>query len=215
MNENGNARSYEIVDKVTGEVLPVSRLGSGDADNDQDMDFLTHKEDGTEVVFTQPGYVNEQYLVRDVETKMLPDGSAVVEDVLPEYTGEMANYKILGKIEYSDEKGAEKLGELEIGSVQSLPVVLGDSFVADGLAERVVETPSNEGASVQQAPVEETVAVSNVPAEPRKFFEGKVVISDGTRDVNGITYHAIRLEDGSMYDLTAEDYKLKVTVEEL
>lgn len=84
MNEStGNATMYEIINKVTGEIFPVKGLGSADADGDQDMDFITHKEDGEEVVFTNPGYVNETYVVRQVETKMSPDDKVLVEDIVP------------------------------------------------------------------------------------------------------------------------------------
>ena len=46
-----------------------------------------------------------------------------------------------------------------------------------------------------------------------KFFEGKEVISEGTRTVNDKPYHVIRLADGSTYDLTYEEYKLKIILE--
>lgn len=89
--KDGVARMYEIVDKVSGEVTPVEKLGSGDVDNDQDADFVVHKADGTEVVFKREGqnedgaiFVNEQYLVRDRETKTAPNGVTPVADVVPE-----------------------------------------------------------------------------------------------------------------------------------
>lgn len=89
--KDGVARLYEIVDKVTGEVIPVEKLGSGDVDNDQDADFVVHKTDGTEIVFKREGqnedgaiFVNEQYLVRDRETKTAPNGVTPVADVVPE-----------------------------------------------------------------------------------------------------------------------------------
>lgn len=74
----GNARLYEIVDKNTKEVFNVTKLGSGDTDGDGDSDFITHKEDGTEVIFSNPGYENDQYIVRDRETKLSPDGVTLV-----------------------------------------------------------------------------------------------------------------------------------------
>lgn len=73
----GNARLYEIVDKETQEVFPVDNLGSGDENNDGTQDFITHMADGAEVVFTNPGYVNEKYIVRDRETKTSPDGTVI------------------------------------------------------------------------------------------------------------------------------------------
>lgn len=79
----GPARQYEIIDKATGLVYPVTRLGSGDMDNDGDADFIAHREDNNEeIVFAQPGYVNDLYVVRDRETKLSPDGVTPVEDII-------------------------------------------------------------------------------------------------------------------------------------
>lgn len=75
--ENGNARQYEIINKETKEIFPVTRLGSGDVDGDQDNDFIVHLGE-EEIVFTQPGYVNETYLVRDAESKLSPNGVDLV-----------------------------------------------------------------------------------------------------------------------------------------
>ena len=87
----GNATVYEIIDKVTGEAFPVSHLGSGDLDNDNDADLFCKKEDGTDVVFARNGstetggaiFTNEQYVIRDVETKKAPNGQDDVADVVP------------------------------------------------------------------------------------------------------------------------------------
>ena len=81
---SGNATMYEIINKVTGEIFPVTGLGSGDVNGDGTQDFITHKEDGEEVVFTNPGYQNETYVVRQVETHMSPDDKVLVEDIVPE-----------------------------------------------------------------------------------------------------------------------------------
>lgn len=87
-NTEGNATQYEIIDVRTGVVEPVSKLGSGDVDGDQDADFITHKADGTEVVFKREGqdeqgnakFVNPGYLVREVGTNLAPNGVDVVTD---------------------------------------------------------------------------------------------------------------------------------------
>jgi len=41
-------------------------------------------------------------------------------------------------------------------------------------------------------------------------FNGKEIVSDGIREVNGKEYHHIRLADGSTQDLTDEEYTLQV-----
>lgn len=108
------------------------------------------------------------------------------------YTGPMAKYKITGVADYTDEAGT-KTGELEIGSIQELPVPVGDVFVGQGVAEKIVEAPAE--------------------VEPKKFYEGKLVVVDSYRTVNDKQYHHIRLEDGTTQDLTNEQYDLGVKVE--
>ena len=75
---NGKATVYEIVNKVTKEIFPVTKLETGDVDDDQDNDFIVHKEDGEEVIFTNPNYENEFFVVREVGSNLSPDGVTVV-----------------------------------------------------------------------------------------------------------------------------------------
>jgi len=63
------------------------------------------------------------------------------EEVVDEkevYDGPMGNYKITGKAVFTDETGEPK-GELEIGSIQHLPEIIGDDFVKQGVAEKITE----------------------------------------------------------------------------
>jgi hypothetical protein len=69
------------------------------------------------------------------------------------YEGPVSHYKITGPCDYCDETG-EKVGELEIGSVQALPDVIGDVFVEQGLAEKV-DAPAEEVEVPAEAPLEE------------------------------------------------------------
>jgi len=92
-NMVGSATVYEIVNKITGEVFPVNKLGSGNVEGDEEADFIVHKEDGTEVVFKRDGsnengaiFTNDEYLVREAGTKFAPNGFDVVEDVVPAAT---------------------------------------------------------------------------------------------------------------------------------
>lgn len=80
--ETGNATLYEIIDKATDEVIPVAGLGSGDENEDGTMDFIVHKPDGSQVVFTNPEYQNDTYLVRQRGSKLSPDSSTVVREDL-------------------------------------------------------------------------------------------------------------------------------------
>lgn len=52
---------------------------------------------------------------------------------------EVAKYRITGLVDYSDEQGYIR-GQYPIGSVQELPVEVGDVAADDGRAERVEDT---------------------------------------------------------------------------
>ena len=78
--------------------------------------------------------------------------------------------------------------------------------------ETVAEAPVEEApvveetvAPAEEAPIEETIV---------KFYQGKVVLTEGTRELEGKVYHSIRLEDGSVYDLTNEQYAIEVITKE-
>lgn len=63
-----------------------------------------------------------------------------LEDGVKEFDGEMGYYKITGEAFFTDENQENKQ-TLEIGSIQHLPVIIGDGFVKDGVAE-VTEAPT-------------------------------------------------------------------------
>lgn len=98
-NNVGNAVLYEVINIHTGVVEPVEKLGSGDTDGDQDADFIVHKEDGTEIIFKREGqdeagnakFANPDYLVRDRETHLAPNGVDHVGDIVvgPEKSAEV------------------------------------------------------------------------------------------------------------------------------
>ena len=67
------------------------------------------------------------------------DGVTIeVPDILNEDDTVLGFYKTLEPIAYTDEEGNE-LGKTEVGSIQEVPVALGDMWVAEGLAEKVDE----------------------------------------------------------------------------
>lgn len=72
-----NATQYEVINKVTEEVLPVTR---GEAGNET---VTWHLEDGTPIVFSNIGNVgdlqNDTYTIREVGTHSKPDGTGTVE----------------------------------------------------------------------------------------------------------------------------------------
>lgn len=77
----------------------------------------------------------------DATTKTGADADATTK----EYDGPVANYKITGVAKCSDENG-ENERELEVGSIVELPEHIGDAFVADEVAEKVIDEAGAEGA---------------------------------------------------------------------
>ena len=74
-----------------------------------------------------------------------PKKEEVISDDLSGVTAsdvELGFYKVLQPIPYTDEEGNE-IGTTEVGSIQEVPVTLGDEWVVDGLAE-VAEDPEVE-----------------------------------------------------------------------
>ncbi len=69
---------------------------------------------------------------KEMNDKQLEKEIEAMESALPEV--ETKKYKILGKVEYTDENGNPQ-GELEIGSVQDLPVEVAEGLLAEGLIE--------------------------------------------------------------------------------
>lgn len=57
---------------------------------------------------------------------------------MPDMPVETAKYKITGEAAYTDQDG-NHAGYLEVGSIQELPVVVGERFIVDGVAEAYVE----------------------------------------------------------------------------
>lgn len=64
------------------------------------------------------------------EADMIPLADLTKEETV------LGFYKTLEPISYTDEKGNE-LGKTEVGSIQEVPVALGDMWVAEGWAEKV------------------------------------------------------------------------------
>lgn len=74
-------------------------------------------------------------------------------------------------------------------------------MVANGL--QIGDEVTVTKAADEEAP--DNVVVDETTEDPR-YYQGKQVISDGFREVNGITYHHIRLADGSENDMTDDEY---------
>lgn len=83
------------------------------------------------------------------------------------------------------------------------PAVEGaDTTEADAAAEKPAEEADVEASAEEAAPA--------LPVENTMRYQGKDVIATNDHEVNGVTYHEVRLADGSTYDLNDEDFKLIV-----
>lgn len=79
------------------------------------------------VTFDDLGDVTETATYESDDTESLNE--VTVDNI------ELGFYKTLQPIPYTNEEG-EEIGKTEIGSVQEVPVMLGDFWVAQGLAEK-------------------------------------------------------------------------------
>lgn len=100
--------------------------------------YRVNNPDGTFDTYTPEQYraLNHSEVVEEEgETDDTQDDSTHTK-TLGEST-ELASYKLLKEIPYTDEKG-EGQGVAEIGSIQEVPTELGDAWVDEGMAEKVV-----------------------------------------------------------------------------
>lgn len=78
---------------------------------------------------------------------------------------------------------------------------------------QVPKMPEDPAAPAPTAPTPVTAspAAPNVPTKSPSFsYAGHVIVSDGFREVNGVKFHHIKVDDGTSYDLTDHEYNLGV-----
>lgn len=83
-----NGVQYEVINKVTGESFLAKQVAFGDGE-------VTVSTDAGEIVFKNDNGVwsNDQFVARDAETKLAPNGVDTVEDVVvtaPQTEGQVA-----------------------------------------------------------------------------------------------------------------------------
>ncbi len=89
---------------------------------------------------------------------------------------------------------------------------LADMAIKEGLIMTKTDhdnLPKDQTTSSVGAPTTPTVAGNT---EPRLRYRGKIVLVDGSRTVGAQTFHHIRVEDGSEYDLTDLEYQTEVVM---
>lgn len=69
---------------------------------------------------------------------------------------------------------------------------------------------TEEEKTAREAAEEEATAKAEADAAPKLYFNGKLVITDTTREVEGRTYHHVRLEDGTATDVLDHEYDAMV-----
>lgn len=101
------------------------------------MDDIEKRDDELETSVTNDEEVETATVEdEDEELEDALDNGDVPEGAVEVPATEMAQYEITGLVDFSDEQGNIR-GQLPVGSIQSLPIVVGDKAVADGQAKRV------------------------------------------------------------------------------
>jgi len=122
-------------------------------------------------------------------------------DSNPQVSGDLGKFKVLAPIDFTDEKG-EKLGELEVGSIQEVPVELGNGWVEQGLAEVfTLEEEESEEETTEEA-TEERAANEY---ELKGFDES---------DSQTVVFYELN-EDGSKQDGTTVEAVIQVAIARL
>lgn len=67
------------------------------------------------------------------------------DDIDTTNVGPMGKYKVTGEIFPLNEDGTQKDTAIEIGTIVDVPEVVGDTWIVEGLAEKVEETASTVG----------------------------------------------------------------------
>jgi len=103
---------------------------------------------------------------------------------------------------------------LESGALPEGAIVLAEvltdkieELLADGTIEEVTdESETPEVPEVLEASTPEVSEEGDAPAA-KLYFNGKLIVSDGFREVEGIKKHHVKLEDGTNTDLNDEEYE--------
>lgn len=99
-----------------------------------------------------------------------------------------------------------------VGDVDS--GIASEDAVQPALYSAMVETVGTPGGDASNTSGEEgsdAEGSANATTFSKKVYAGKAVLSDTFRSVEGKSYHHIKLEDGTTYDLTNEEYAVQVT----
>jgi len=123
----------EIVNTHTDEVTKITRVHYADGTFDA-FPAGTFPVGAVSVEVDEKEEFTEEVIPAVVGVDSFAFG--VVDDATPDEI-ELGDYRVIGEIPYTDEEGTEQ-GMTEIGSIQTVPVALGEYWVSEGLAERVI-----------------------------------------------------------------------------
>lgn len=105
----------------------------------------------------------------------------------------MKNYNVL------QEFNLDGVGDVVVGQELSLDEETAAPLVAENVIEEKVENEEVKDEEVFDTTSEKVIQ-----------YMKQDIISDSLKDINGVTYHHIRIADGSEYDLSDEEYEANV-----
>lgn len=102
--------------------------------------------------------------------------------------------------------GGPKIGDvIELPEGETTDKLVNGGFVEIVADEEDKDEEENEGSEEED--------VGTVPAKVL-MYKGKKIITSAPRVVNGVTHQEVKLEDGTTFDLSEEEYKTDVSVAE-
>lgn len=150
----------------------------------------------------EPVVITEEMLVAHPE---YTQAGLTVGDVKPEAG------VIIGEEDFAVTEEFMKLNpeyDGKVGDVVKRPILA----LADVEAEKIDDTKVDEAEKTDEVKTDTVVEEAEVVEDttPKKYYEGKLIISEALRKHEGLSTTLIRLEDGTTYPLTASEYEAKV-----
>ncbi len=189
--------TYKLVNKATAEVIYTNAaLEDGN---------VLKLENGTEVHFEGEGenLTNEEYTLEKFEKYV----------VTQENLDDNKFFATLGipvgaEVEYDPAVVISR--EEAIAQGIDVEKVEKEAEEAEALKKKEAEEAEAKKKADEEEEAKKSAGVVTAPKEPKRFYEKKLIVAEYPREVNGKTYHHVRLADGSTQDLTDEQKELIV-----
>lgn len=147
--------------------------------------------------------VKRDFTLDGVEYKegtQFPEEVEVNLDEFAKLVSEGSVEPIFTEDDFEDFVVTQEWFDANAGQATQGDIKVGDTIKV--LKDQEPEDEEKEKEVTSHEPVEVPVA--------KLHYMGKEVVTDTTREVEGITYHHVRLEDGSASDLTDSEYEKMV-----